>query len=141
VIERINHALAQLVGMLDFTKGDGERFGAFNAGVVRNPTHCEDENIVPQWPELIVKGNRPRREIDPAHCGLNELDAPVQQLLIARSDMPAFNLAAQVLVQHRFEEEMNFVADERHFSRPGEVKRSEEPAEAATDYNDSCLGH
>src|ERR1700720_3090563 len=72
---------------------------------------------------------------------MNKLDALVQQLFVARSDMPAFHLAAQVLIQHRLEKKMIFVADKRYVAYPRQVESGKKAAETAADDDDSCVCH
>ena len=61
----------------------------------------------------------------------------VEQSVVVRRDVPGFDLAAQILVKHRLEEEMVFVADQGNFAGSDKSSAVNRPPIHADDQN-SC---
>ena len=47
--------------------------------------------------------------------------------------MPGVDLAAQIFIEHRLEQKVIFVANQRHVTCSGQLKRAEQPAESAAE--------
>src|SRR5438067_11075698 len=86
----------------------------------------------------IFQACRPRVQVDCFHAVLDERGRVTHQLFTIRSDVPRFNLTAQVLIKQRLEEEVVVVVDERDITCAIEVERSEQAAK--TTANDQDMG-
>lgn len=140
-IERRDHAAAQVIGVFDLAKGKGKLVGAGDTGVVCDAADREHQNVVRQRFRLILEADRLGVQVD-AGCFRDEgVDVSLDQFIVARGDMPGLDLAAEVLVKHRREDEMVFVGDERHVVGAAEFEGRKQASEAPADNHDSGFWH
>ena len=68
-----------------------------------------------------------RLEVDSGDRALNAMHVFIEQFVVSRRDVPCFDFAAQILVEHWREKEVVFVADERYVRGSGQFEGSKKP--------------
>src|SRR5688572_16121589 len=140
MIKRIDHQVAQRVGVCDFAEGEGKLFGAGDVRVVCNAADGENEDVVVQR-IAVLEPNGLRVEIDVGGPGDHHVDLVVEQFVVAGADVPGFDFAAEVLVKHGGEDEVVIVGDEGHVDGASEFEGGEQSSESTTQNHDLFLRH
>jgi hypothetical protein len=142
MIQCVDHAPAQPIGVRNLAEGNCKLLRALDTGVVSNSTGCDYENVIAKGLVVVFEGHRPLVEVDTEDGALPKVDLLGEQLRVFGSYMPSLNFAAEVFVKHRREKEMVFVTDESDVALAGKFQCSEQtPDPAAYDDNPGFWRH
>ena len=112
-VKRFRHPSPQTTRIVESTKRQSELLRAFNAGVVRHRAERNYQNLVRNRLGTVYQRNFARIEIYRGNFSANEVCAFIDQFSVIRCDVPSFYLATQILIEHRLEEEVIFLAHQR----------------------------
>ena len=99
-----------MIRIVKSAKRQSELLGAFDAGIVRHRAERNYQHVVRNGLGTVYQCNFASIEIYSGDFSANEACAFIEQFFLIGRNVPGLYFAAQVLIEHRLEEEVIFIA-------------------------------
>ena len=113
-----------MICVVECSKWQREFLGSFDSGVIRQRAGRINQNVVSKL-FMIGQLEALGMKIYMRDSAADELCLIIKQFPSIGRDVPGFHFAAQILIEHRLEEEVIFVVDEGDIAGAIQVEGSE----------------
>src|SRR6266545_3979497 len=109
--------------MLDLAKRNRKLLSAFDTCIIGDSADGQYQHVIAHSLGGVLKLRSLCSQINFVDLSAKEVDGLIEQFSVIWSNMPLFDLAAEILVEHWSKQEVVFVADERYGPVSGKVER------------------